>query len=90
MVEPHVSLDATALSPAAERLRGPLEEQLTSALKAGVDKVSAAYAGQDVEQVMEELVTRTKAGLHPDIAAGFKPDLGELRSIAAAIVREQS
>jgi hypothetical protein len=88
MVEPHVSLDATTLSPAAEKLRGPLEEQLTSALRAAVDKVGAAYAGQDVEQVMEELVTQAKVGLHPDIAAGFKPDQDELRSIALAIIRE--
>ena len=87
MTEPHVSLDTTASGPTVERLRGPLEEQLTSALRAAVDKVGANYAGQDVDQVMEELVTRTKAGLHHDIAAGFAPDDGELRSVAEAIVR---
>jgi hypothetical protein len=86
MVEPHVSLDPRTLSPAAERLRGPLEEQLTSALRLAVDKVGAAYAGEDVEQMMEELVAQTKTGLHPDIAAGFNPDLDELRSVAASIV----
>jgi len=89
MTEPHVSLDATELSPAAERLRGPLEAQLTSALRAAVDKVGVAYAGQDVEQVVAQLVTETKAGLHPDVAAGFLPDHDELRTVALAIVRER-
>jgi hypothetical protein len=90
MTEPHVSLDATQLSPAAERLRGPLETQLTSALRAAVDKVGATYAGEDVEQVLAELVTQTKAGLHPDVAAGFVPDPTELRTVALAIVHGQT
>jgi hypothetical protein len=90
MVEPHVSLDAATMSPAVERLRGPLEEQLTSALRAAVDKVGAAYTGQDAEQVMTELVAQTKVGLHPDIAAGFNPDRDELESVAEQIIREHS
>jgi hypothetical protein len=90
MVEPHVSLDETALSPAAARLRGPLEAQLSSALQAAADKVGATYSGQDVEEVMADLVTCTKAGLHPDIAAGFVPDQSELRSVALALIREHS
>ncbi|GAA3388495.1 hypothetical protein [Cryptosporangium minutisporangium] len=89
MTEAHVSLDAASLSPAVERLRGPLEEQLTSALQNAIETVGAAYAGQDVEQVVAELVTQTKMGLHPDIAAGFAPDHDELRSVALAIVRER-
>jgi len=88
MAEAHVSLDAASLSPAVERLRGPLEEQLTSALRAAIDDVGASYAGQDVDQVVAQLVAGTKAGLHPDIAAGFRPDLDELRSVAEALIRE--
>ncbi|TQS46080.1 hypothetical protein [Cryptosporangium phraense] len=88
MVDPHVSLDEDTLSPAAQRLRGPLEDQLTSALKAAADKVGESYAGEDVEQVMDELVTAAKKGLHPDIAAGFDPDPTQLRALAEAIVHE--
>jgi hypothetical protein len=32
------------------------------------------------------LLEQTKAGLHPDIAAGFSPDPAELRRVAEAIV----
>ncbi|MFI5956317.1 hypothetical protein [Cryptosporangium sp. NPDC051539] len=88
MVEPHVSLDEDTLSPAARKLRGPLEDQLTSALKAAADKVGAAYSGEGIDQVMAALTTEAKAGLHPDIAAGFNPDRQQLRALAEAIVRE--
>jgi hypothetical protein len=86
MGEPHVTLDPDDLSPVEAKLRGPLEEQLTSALQAATDKVTHAYAGEPVEQVTDELLSQTKAGLHPDIAAGFAPDQGELRRVAEEIV----
>jgi len=86
MSEPHVTLDPQSLSPVEAKLRGPLEEQLSSALQAATDKVGHAYAGEPVEQVTDELLAQTKAGLHPDIAAGFVPDQRELRQVAEEIV----
>jgi len=88
MVEPHINLDPATLSPVQEKLRGPLEEQLTSALQAASDKVADQYTGEPVDEVADELLAGTKAGLHPDIAAGFVPDQRELRRVAEAIVRE--
>ena len=88
MVEPHVSLDPDSLSPVEEKLRGPLEQQLTSALQAAADRVSHDYAGEPVEQVQHELLDETKAGLHHDIADAFVPDQRELRRVAEAIVHE--
>ncbi|WP_305788144.1 hypothetical protein [Symbioplanes lichenis] len=88
MVEPHVSLDPAQLSPVEAKLQGPLEDQLTSALKHAADKVSHDYAGEPVEAVTTELLDETKAGLHPDIADGFVPDQRDLRRVAEAIVRE--
>lgn len=87
MVEPHVTLDTGSLNPVEEKLRGPLEEQLTSALQAATDKITHEYAGEPVEAVTVKLLEQTQAGLHPDIAAGFAPDQGELRRVAEAIVR---
>ena len=87
MVEPHITLDPNNLSPVEEKLRGPLEEQLTSALQAATDKISDEYAGEPVETVTGELLTQTRAGLHPDIAAGFTPDQGELRRVAQEIIQ---
>ncbi len=86
MVEPHISLDAQSLSPVEEKLQGPLEDQLTSALQAATERISHAYAGESVDQVTTMLLEQTKSGLHPDIAAGFTPDHAELRRVAEAIV----
>ncbi len=86
MVEPHISLDPQTLSPVEEKLRGPLEEQLTSALQAAAERITASYAGESVDQVTTMLLEQTKSGLHPDIAAGFTPDHAQLRDVAEAIV----
>ena len=86
MVEPQITLDADSLSPVEEKLRGPLEDQLTSALQAASDQITHEYAGESVDQVTTMLLEQTKAGLHPDIAAGFTPDHAELRRVAQAIV----
>ena len=84
--EPQVTLDSSTLNPVEEKLRGPLEEQLTSALQAATDKVRHAYAGESVDEVTRQLFDGTKAGLHPDIAAGFEPDPAQLRRVAEAVV----
>ena len=86
MAEPHISLDPHTLSPVEEKLQGPLEEQLSSALQAATEKVRHGYAGESVDQVTQMLLDGTRAGLHPDIAAGFRPDPGQLRHVAEAIV----
>jgi hypothetical protein len=87
MSEPHVTLDPDRLDPVQRKLRGPLEAQLSSALQAAVERVRAAYDGQAVEFVCQRLLDETKAGLHPDIAAGFSPDMDEFCRVAVAIVR---
>jgi hypothetical protein len=87
MVEPEIHLDPASLTPVEEKLRGPLEDQLTSALQAATAKVTNEYAGEPVDTVTEKLLEVTRAGLHPDIAAGFTPDQHELRRVAEAIVR---
>ena len=86
MAEPQIHLDPASLSPVEEKLRGPLEEQLSSALQAATHKISDEYAGEPVEAVTGKLLEQTRAGLHPDIAAGFTPDQGELRQVAEAII----
>lgn len=86
MAEPHITLDPHSLSPVEDKLRGPLEDQLTSALQAAKDKISQRYAGEPVDEVAAMLLAQTRAGLHPDIAAGFSPDPAELRQVAEAIV----
>jgi len=88
MVEPHINLDPANLTPVQQKLQGPLEEQLTSALQAATDRVSDHYAGEPVDEVADELLTETRSGLHPDIAAGFLPDQRELHRVAEAIVHE--
>ncbi|MDG4826688.1 hypothetical protein O7635_32975 [Asanoa sp. WMMD1127] len=88
MAEPHVSIDPQ--DPVQRKLRGPLEEQLTSALKAATERVRASYRGEPFEVVARRLLDETKAGLHPDIAAGFEPDMDELCRLAVAIVRGQA
>lgn len=89
MAEPHISLDPHGLSPVEQKLRGPLEEQLSSALQAAKDKIEHEYAGESVDQVTGMLLQRTKEGLHPDIAEGFQPDPGQLRQVAEVIVQRQ-
>lgn len=86
MAEPHITLDPQSLNPVEEKLRGPLEEQLSSALQAATVKIRQEYAGESVEQVTDMLLDQAKAGLHPDIAAGFNPDHGQLRHVAEEIV----
>lgn len=86
MVEPHITLDAQSLNPTEEKLRGPLEEQLTSALQLATEKTRSTYAGESVEEVTGQLLERTRDGLHPDIAAGFHPDHNQLRQVAESIV----
>jgi hypothetical protein len=89
MVKPRVRLDPTPMGP-VEKLRAPLEDQLTSALHLAVDKVDEQYHGEDVGQVTEELVDETKTGLHSDIAAAIAPDEDQLRSVAATIVQDNT
>ena len=89
MAEPHISLDPQNLSPVEEKLRGPLEDQLSSALQAATGKIEHDYAGESVDQVTGMLLQRTKDGLHPDIAEGFQPDPNQLRQVAEAIVERQ-
>lgn len=87
MSEPHVTLDPGGLDPVQQKLRGPLEDQLTSALQTATERVRAGYAGEPVEEVCRRLLDETRAGLHPDIAAGFNPDMDEFCRVAVAIVR---
>lgn len=86
MVEPQVNLDPQSLSPVERKLQGPLEDQLSSALAAATDKISERYAGENVDQLTEQLLAETRTHLHPDIAAGFQPDQAELRRVAEAII----
>jgi hypothetical protein len=88
MAEPQVTLDPNSLNPVEDKLRAPLEEQLTSALRAATDKTKHTYAGESVDAVSATLLRRTKSALHPDIAAGFHPDPTELRHVAEQIVAE--
>jgi hypothetical protein len=88
VVSPRVKLDpATSLGP-VEKLREPLEQQLTSALRAAVDKVDDRYSGEGVQTVEEELLKATKAGLHPDVAEAFAPDQEQLHDVATQIVKD--
>ena len=87
MSEPRVTLDPDDLSPVEQKLKTALEEQLTSALQAAAQRISADYAGEPVDEVCRRLYDETRAGLHPDIAAGFRPDGAELRRVADAITR---
>ncbi|MEV4343204.1 hypothetical protein AB0J83_01810 [Actinoplanes sp. NPDC049596] len=88
MAEPQVTLDPQSLNPVEEKLRVPLEDQLTSALQVATDRIRHEYAGQSVDEVTTMLLDGTRAGLHPDIAAGFHPDHYQLRQVAEAIVAE--
>jgi hypothetical protein len=86
MDQPHVSLDPASLNPVERKLREPLEEQLSSALQAAIERIREDYAGEPVDEILSRLVDETRAGLHPDIAAGFAPNQAELRRVAEAIV----
>lgn len=88
MSEPHLTLNPAGLGPTRRELHGPLEEQLTSAVRAATERVRAEYAGEPVEQVCQRLLDETRSGLHPDIAAGFEPDMEEFCRLAVAIVRD--
>lgn len=90
MSQPHVTLDPAGLGPAGRKLRGPLEEQLTSALRAATERVRDGYAGEPVEQVCQRLLEETRAGLHPDVARGFTPDMDQFCRIASAITRGEA
>ncbi len=86
MSEPHVSLDPAGLNAAERKLKGPLEDQLSSALQAAAHRVAADYHGQTADELCAQLLAETKRGLHPDIADAFDPDRGELRQVAQAII----
>ena len=88
--EPHVTLEPDPHDPVQRKLRGALEEQLTSALQAATERVRASYRGESFDVVCQRLLDETRAGLHPDIAAAFEPDMDELCRLAVAIVRGQS
>lgn len=88
--EPHVTLEPDPHDPVQRKLRGALEEQLTSALQAATERVRASYRGEPFDVVCRRLLDETRAGLHPDVAAGFEPDLDELCRVAVAIVRGKS
>jgi hypothetical protein len=89
MVEPQITLDPQSLNAVEEKLRGPLQDQLTSALQVATDRVQSEYHGEPVEEVSAELLQQTRRGLHPDIAAGFEPNPAELRRVAEAVVAEE-
>jgi hypothetical protein len=89
MGEPHVTLDPDGLNPVEQELRGPLQEELSSALQAATKRIEHEYAGQSVEEVCRMLDKETRRGLHPDIAAGFSPDHAELRRVAETIVARE-
>ncbi len=87
MAEPHITLEPDPPGSVGEKLHGALEDQLNSALRAAADRVRAGYAGEPVDAVAHKLLDETRSGLHPDIAAAFRPDPAEFRRVAEAIVR---
>jgi hypothetical protein len=86
MSEPHVTLPQSDLGPLPEKLRGPLEDQLSSALQHATEVVSHDYHGEPVDEVAARLLTETRAALHPDIAHAFRPDPAQLHRVAEVIV----
>jgi hypothetical protein len=86
MTEVHVSLDPSELNDTGRRLQEPLEEQLSSALRAAAERVRDDYRGEPVDEVTRRLLEQTRQGLHSDIAAAFEPDAPELRRVAEEIV----
>jgi hypothetical protein len=89
MAEPHVTLGQPKLGPVPEKLRGPLEEQLGSALQRATEVVSNDYHGESVEEVAARLLSETRSALHPDIADAFQPEPTEMRRVAEMIVSRQ-
>ena len=89
MAEPHVALDQSDLGSVPEKLRGPLEEQLSSALRRAIETVSDDYHGEPVDDVEARLLRETRSALHPDIADAFAPEPGQLRRVAEVIVARQ-
>lgn len=85
-LQPQVRLDPASLPTTTRHLHDPLEQQLTSAVQLATDRVRADYAGEPVEQVCRRLLDETSSALHPDVAAGFQPDMAQLRRVAEAIV----
>jgi hypothetical protein len=86
MAEPHVTLGQPELDPAPEKLRGPLEDQLSSALQRAIEVVSNDYNGESVVEVTDRLLAETRSALHPDIADAFQPEPTEVRKVAEVIV----
>ena len=89
MEKPRIRLDPASLG-AVEKLREPLEAQVTSALHRAVDSVDRQYHGEGVDEVTEELLEGTKAGLHTDIAESIDPDEQQLRDVARSIVTDNA
>ena len=89
MGEPHVTLDPASLNRVEERLREPLQEELSSALQVATERVEKRYAGEPVDEVCRMLEAETRRGLHPDLAAGFQPDHAELCRLAEVIVARE-
>lgn len=85
MAEPHVTLGQPELGPAPEKLRGPLEEQLGSALQRATEVVSKDYNGESVDEIVARLLAETRSALHPDIADAFQPEPTEMRRVAEVI-----
>jgi hypothetical protein len=85
MAEPHVTLGQPNLDPVPEKLREPLEAQLSSALQRATEVVSSDYNGESVDEVVSRLLAETRSALHPDIADAFHPDPIEIRRLAEAI-----
>jgi len=86
MAEPHVTLGQPDLGPAPEKLRAPLEEQLSSALRRATESVSNDYNGESVDEIAGRLLFETRSALHPDIADAFQPTPAEMRRVAEVIV----
>ena len=85
MAEPHVTLGQPNLDPVPEKLREPLEAQLTSALQRATEVVSNDYNGESVDEVASRLLAEARSALHPDIADAFEPDPTEIRRLAETI-----
>ena len=88
VVHPRIQLDPQMSMGSVEKLRGPLEAQLTSALQVAVEDVDANYHGESLPEVTDELMEKTKSGLHRDIADAFEPNPAQLRSVARTIVED--
>ena len=86
MAEPHVTLGQDDLGPVPQKLRGPLEEQLSSALQRATEVISNDYHGESVDEVAARLLAETRSALHPDIAETFQPEPTQMRRVAEVIV----